>query len=80
VQRACDYALYCERNLIERFFNKPQALSGYRHALRQTGKKFPCRGSAGCGPYPPQLKTGPSCRQWLTAARRCAARRVDAAI
>ena len=20
--RACDYALYCERNLIERFFNK----------------------------------------------------------
>src|SRR6266851_1977234 len=22
VQRACDYALYCERNLIERFFNK----------------------------------------------------------
>ncbi len=22
VQRDCDYALYCERNLIERFFNK----------------------------------------------------------
>ena len=22
VQRACDYALYCERNLVERFFNK----------------------------------------------------------
>jgi transposase len=22
VQRECDYALYCERNLIERFFNK----------------------------------------------------------
>jgi transposase len=21
-QRACDYPLYCERNLIERFFNK----------------------------------------------------------
>lgn len=21
-QRTCDYALYCERNLIERFFNK----------------------------------------------------------
>ena len=21
-QRACDYALYCERNLVERFFNK----------------------------------------------------------
>jgi transposase len=22
VPRACDFALYCERNLIERFFNK----------------------------------------------------------
>ena len=22
VQRQCDYALYCERNLVERFFNK----------------------------------------------------------
>ena len=22
ITRACDYALYCERNLIERFFNK----------------------------------------------------------
>ena len=22
VQRACDFALYCERNLIERFFNQ----------------------------------------------------------
>ena len=22
IQRACDYALYCERNLVERFFNK----------------------------------------------------------
>ena len=22
IKRACDFALYCERNLIERFFNK----------------------------------------------------------
>ncbi len=22
IQRACDFALYCERNLIERFFNQ----------------------------------------------------------
>ena len=22
IQRACDFALYCERNLVERFFNK----------------------------------------------------------
>ena len=26
-QRACDYPLYCERNLIERFFNKLKHLS-----------------------------------------------------
>jgi transposase len=22
VKRACDFVLYCERNLVERFFNK----------------------------------------------------------
>ena len=22
IQRACDFALYCERNLVERFFNQ----------------------------------------------------------
>jgi len=25
--RACDFALYCERNLIERFFNKLKGTS-----------------------------------------------------
>jgi transketolase len=29
----CDFALCCERNLVERFFNKTQALSRDRHAL-----------------------------------------------
>jgi hypothetical protein len=32
VQRDCDYALYHERNLIERFFN-----SRYRNVLRGSG-------------------------------------------
>jgi hypothetical protein len=31
VRRDCDYALYCERNLIERFFNKTKALWCHRH-------------------------------------------------
>ena len=26
--RPCDFALYCERNLIERFFNKLRSISG----------------------------------------------------
>jgi transposase len=30
----CDFALYRERNLVERFFNKTQALSRYRNTLR----------------------------------------------
>jgi transposase len=30
--RDCDFALYCERNLVERFFN--QALQGDSNALR----------------------------------------------
>ena len=28
VQRACDYVLYCERNLVERFFNKLKQFRG----------------------------------------------------
>ena len=31
--RKTDFALYCERNLVERFFNKTQALSRHRHPL-----------------------------------------------
>jgi hypothetical protein len=53
--RTCDFALYCERNL-----QQTQALSSYRHTLRQTGQKFPRRCSTGLRYHSPQLKTGPS--------------------
>jgi transposase len=33
VQRLCDFALYCERNLVERFFNKACAGEGRYQAL-----------------------------------------------
>lgn len=28
IQRPCDYVLYCERNLVERFFNKLKQFRG----------------------------------------------------
>lgn len=30
IKRACDFVLYCERNLVERFFNKLNKLKQYR--------------------------------------------------
>jgi len=57
IQRACDFVLYCERNLVERFFNQ---LKHFRaHPLRQTREKFPCRGAVGRDYNPAQLNTGP---------------------
>jgi transposase len=57
--RACDFALYRERNLIERFFNKTQALSSHRDTLRQARQNIPGRSSARFCYDPAQLKTGP---------------------
>jgi len=39
-KRDCDFVLYCERNFVERFFNKSNT-TAHRHALRQTRSKFP---------------------------------------
>ena len=36
VQRLCDFALYCERNLVERFFNK---IKHYRAAATRYAKR-----------------------------------------
>jgi transposase len=58
--RPCDFALYCERNLIERFFKKAQEFSGHRHPLRQARQDFPRRRSTRLRRHPPQLKTGTS--------------------
>jgi len=49
--------LYCERNLVERFF---KTLPGHRHALRQTRSKFSRRRPVGRSYHPAQLRTGPS--------------------
>jgi transposase len=39
-KRECDFVLYRERNLIERFFNKIKQLSRHCDPLRQTRQKF----------------------------------------
>jgi transposase len=58
--RPCDCALYCERDLIERFFQQAQKFPGHRHALRQARQDFPRRRPARLGGHPPQLETRPS--------------------
>jgi transposase len=44
-RRDCDFALYRERNLPERFRNKIKTLSGYRYPLRQARSQLPGRGA-----------------------------------
>jgi transposase len=55
-QRECDFALYCERNLIERFFNKIKHFRGIATRYDKLARNYP----AGRGHHPDQLKTGPS--------------------
>ena len=58
--RACDFALYCERNLVERFFNKLKHFRAIAHTLRQARQNLLGRSSARFCYHLAQLKTGPS--------------------
>jgi transposase len=40
VQRPCDYALYCERNLIECFFNKLKHFRAIATRYDKLARKF----------------------------------------
>ena len=40
VQRACDFALYCERNLVERFFNKLKQYRSIATRYDKTARNF----------------------------------------
>ena len=40
VQRACDYALYAERNLVERFFNTIKHFRGIATRYEKTARNF----------------------------------------
>ena len=58
-QHECDFALYCERNLIERFLTR-LALPRRCDALRQTCARLSRRSSVGRHNHPAQLRTGPT--------------------
>ena len=40
VQRACDFALYCKRNLIERFFNQLKQFRAIATRYDKTARNF----------------------------------------
>ena len=40
VQRGCDYALYCERNLVERFINTIKHFRGIATRYEKTARNF----------------------------------------
>jgi transposase len=52
--RPCDFALYCERNLIERFFNK---LKHFRPSPRATTSSIRFSSPASSSPAPPSYST-----------------------
>ena len=72
VTRDCDFVLYCERNLVERFFNKIKHYRGIATRYDKLARKFSRRCPVGGGYHPTQLKTGPSMTG--NRGRRAAAR------
>jgi transposase len=40
IPRACDFALYCERNLVERFFNKLKQFRGIATRYDKLARNF----------------------------------------
>jgi transposase len=51
----CDFALYCERNLVERFFSKLKHFRAIATRYDKLAKKFSCRRPLGFGYDPAQL-------------------------
>ncbi len=61
-ERACDFALYCERNLVERFFNQLKHFRAIATRYDKLARNF-LAGVQTCRSYnPAQLKTGPKLR------------------
>jgi transposase len=56
--RTCDFALYCERNLVERFFNKLFRAIATRYD--KLTRNFLVGVQLALRYHSPQLKTGPS--------------------
>ena len=65
-QRACDYPLYCERNLIERFFNKLKHFRAIATRYDKLARNFLAGIQLACVIIPAQLKTGSNRLPWMT--------------
>ena len=58
--RACDFALYHKRNLIECFFNKLKHFRAIAIRCNKLGNIFLAAVQLACAIIPAQLKTSPS--------------------
>jgi transposase len=58
--RPCDFALYCERNLVERFFNKLKHFRVIATRYDKLARNFLAGSPPRLHYNSPQLKTGPS--------------------
>jgi len=58
--RDCDFALYCERNLVERFFNKLKHFRAIATRYDKLARNFLAAVQLASRYHPAQLKTGPS--------------------
>ena len=59
--RPCDFALYCERNLIERFFNKLEALQGLSPRVTTSSQRSSSPAfTSPAQPPPSSTEDGPS--------------------
>ena len=59
VKRACDFALYAERNLVERFFNAIKHYRGIATRYEKTARNFPWRAASGLRTRLAQMTRGP---------------------
>jgi transposase len=57
--RECDFALYCERNLVERFFNIIKHFRAIATRNEKTARNFPRRRPPRLRPGLAQMTTGP---------------------
>jgi transposase len=59
-KRACDFALYAERNLVERSFNTIKHYRGIATRYEKTARQLPCRTTSGLRTRLAQMTTGPN--------------------
>lgn len=66
ILRQCDFVLYCERNLVERFFNKLKHFRAIATRYDKLARNFLAGIQLACVIIPAQLKTGSNRLPWMT--------------